>query len=286
MRAMIAMIAMLAIVAVCAVSTSALVIPLHAATALAFTGITFGVSRGIFKTAVPDNEALTLLCGAPGAPVAMAAGCIVGGKVACDSMSSMLAFTSVSGHSGDVSLTVEAAGVAIADGGIVIDQRVECSMQRNRLSDEDRKAARSTNASRATAVAMEEVAATATFSMAGTDKTMVAHVAKYFKEDVVATAQSLGPFEHDVSVDVFAVDASGSFCSPTSSLPFMVLQDVSSQDGPLSCVPLKDDACGSMRCTLPWTTTRLSVTLRPSDSNAFSHDPLFAQVLVVPSASP
>lgn len=263
-------------------------IALHATTQVVFPKISFGVTMGVFDIVVADQETATMMCRAPEAPVAMVAGCLVGGKVACDSQSSMMAFTSVQGHAGNVRMTLEAASVAVADGGIIIDQRVVCDVQRTRRVDNDRAVTPQNTSAFSTAATLdaEEIQGSGSFVAAGSDQVLVAPVAKHFKENVVATADSIGPLSSDISVDVHAVDASGAFCAPTSSLPFLVVEDASSQEGPLACVPIKNDACGALRCTLPWTATRLSVTLRPSDSNAFSHDPLFAQVLVVPSASP
>lgn len=268
-----------------AVSACAKAINMHVTTEVVFHKLTLGVSMGYYDTQVPDNEALTMLCGAPTPPVAMVAGCEVGSKPACETKSGMLAFTTVNGHAGDVRLTLEAAGVAVVNGGIVTDQRVVCDVQRTRLVDGARATVPS-NASSIKPIGMSEVQASSTFKMAGTDSEVVAEHAKDFSDVVVATAPSIGPFSEPTTIDVRPVDASGTSCSPKTNLPYMVLQDVSSQDGPLSCEPIEGDDCKSMRCLLPATATRLSVTLRPSASSAKSNDALRAQVLVVPSGSP
>lgn len=269
-----------------AASAGGFPIHLHANTKLSFEKITFGVSGGYFDTAVPELESLTLLCHPTEVPVSMVASCIVDGLIECDSQSSMLAFTTVSHHSGVVRLVVEASSLAVVDGDIVTDQTVECDMVRNRLNYAGRAAVPrpTANSSLVGPFDLVQVPATARLSTSGTDHVMVAAVAKDFDDNVVASAPSIGPFERDTLINVFSVDSSGVACSPKSSLPYMLLESVSSQEGVLSCKPIDGDFCGSMQCVLPHTATRLDVTLRSSPTNAMSLDPLFAQVLVVPVA--
>lgn len=268
-----------------AVSALAAPIPLHVSTEVEFE-VSLGTKMGYYDTQVPDGESLTMACGSPTAPVAMVAGCLVGNKVACQTKASMMPFTTVHGQAADVRLTLEAEGVAVDGSGIVVDQRVVCNVQRTRLADGAR-AAVPINASAGGPVGMTLVPGIASLKLAGTDKVTVAAKAKDFSGTAVASAPAIGPFALKSVIEVRSVDTSGNSCSPLSSLPFMVLEDVSSQEGTLSCEPIEGETdCGSVRCLLPATATRLTTTLRPSDSSKFSSDVLYAQVLVTPTGSP
>ena len=258
-------------------------IALHVTTELAFNGITFGIAGGQYTTRVPDSESAILTCVPPEAPIPILAGCRVG-DFSCDSMSSMMPSTSISGHAGDVRFTVEASGMAVVDGGIITKQRVVCFLNRRKNDGATRAARMAPANASASSVGLEWTDGKASFAAAGTDETMVAARAKDLKDKVVAMADHIGPFAADAVVDVRYVDVGGSGCDPASSHPYMTVADVSSQAGPLACQPLADDSCGGRRCVLPASTTMLAVTLEPGKPNSGANDPLFAQVSVVLAA--